>query len=249
MKTTQLIDLFQKARASKDLALIEGVQALKHTIRFEADVVHVVTCDISQLENLIASLAPDISSVISKQIIEVDNETFSILSPKNHRTKVASLAYRKNYNLSDIDPEKPIVFLENPKDLENIGAVIRVAAAANAAAVATDADVDVWHPAVIRGGAGLHYALPVINSTLSKLQSSQQDRQLISLDPTGDEISIANIPKKSIFIFGTERGGITKETLHKSDRVVRLKMRSGVSSLNLATSVAATLYQIQPVIT
>ncbi|HMS31271.1 MAG TPA: TrmH family RNA methyltransferase, partial [Candidatus Saccharibacteria bacterium] len=43
----------------------------------------------------------------------------------------------------------------------------------------------------------------------------------------------------------TERHGISPKLLQASDKVVRLPMKAGVSSLNLATSVAATLYSIR----
>src|ERR671916_75279 len=51
--------------------------------------------------------------------------------------------------------------LEAPRHLGNLGAAIRVAAAADAAAVLTTGHNDPWHPDAIRGAAGLHFALPV----------------------------------------------------------------------------------------
>lgn len=244
MKTSQLIALFQHATNNSTLALIEGAQALKHAVRFEAEIEHIVTCDMSELQVLMDKLAPDISSVISPKITEVDTEAFAKISPKNHRTKVVTLAKRKLYSVANIDNEKPIVFLEDPKDLENIGAVIRVTAAADAGAVITDAKVSVWHPAVIRGAAGLHYAVPVFNLTLSSLMNQFPDRTVVSLHPEGGDFHVNKVPRNAILIFGTERHGIKAKTLEGSDEILRLKMKEGVSSLNLATSVAATLYQM-----
>lgn len=244
MNAGHLTHIFQTARGSNTTATIEGVQALKHAVRFGAEIEYIVTCDISELKNLLDELAPDISSVVSPKVTEVDAGTFAKISPKNHRTKVVTLAKSKVYNAADIDPKKPIVFLENPKDLENIGAVIRVAAAADAGAVITDAEVSIWHPGVIRGAAGLQYALPVLNHSLYDLRTAFPGRALISLDPEGLDIANQKPLPTSILIFGTERHGITQETLDISDEILRLPMRDGVSSLNLATSVAATLYQI-----
>lgn len=241
---SSLVSQFQSVKQSSDLAIIEGVQALKHAVRFEAEIQQIVTCDIKALQELLGELAPDISQMVLDSLVEVDMDTFAKISPKNHRTKVVSLAKRPAYKLSSIDPDKPIIFLENPKDLENIGAVIRVAAAADSGAVVTDAEVSIWHPGVIRGAAGLHFALPVLNCSLSELQAAFPARKLISLDPEGEDITQKSIPQNSILIFGTERHGISKETLAHSNAVLRLPMKLGVSSLNLATSVAATLYQI-----
>lgn len=241
MQINEFVQMFQKAKNSVDFVVIEGVQALKHAVRFGAEIEHVVTCDITVLRTLLDELAPDISSVILPKVEQVSDEVFQKISPKNHRTKVATLAKRRAYSVEDIAPDKPVVFLEDPKDLENIGAVIRVAAAAGVGAVVSSGQADIWHPAIIRGGAGLQYAVPVLNASLKAITG---DRQLVALDPQGDIISGVTIEKNAVLIFGTERHGIAKETLESADCVVRLPMQEGVSSLNLATSVAATVYGV-----
>lgn len=244
MKDTQLIDLFQKARGDDSLAVIEGVQALKHAQRFNADIQLYITCDIELLKTLLTELANDVKDSILENTTEVSEKTFNKLSPRPHRTKFIALAKRRAYDISKIDDKKPIILLEEPRDLENIGAVIRVSAAADAGAVIITGPLDIWHPAIIRGAAGLHWALPVLNCKNPSSLQGQESRLIISLDPTGEIITKAKIPNNSILIFGTERHGISQKFLAKSDKIVRLPMKSGVSSLNLATSVAATLYQL-----
>lgn len=244
MSDTQLINQFQRARSDRSLAVIEGVQALKHAQRFKADIQLYITCDIELLKSLLAELANDVKESILTKITVVSESTFDKLSPRPHRTKVIALARRKGYYMPDINPSKPIVFLEEPRDLENIGAVIRVAAAADAGAVIISGPLDIWHPAIIRGAAGLHWALPVMNTPNPSFLRRQESRPIISLDPTGENITETTIPKNSILIFGTERQGISDQLLKKSHKIIRLPMKPGVSSLNLATSVAATLYQL-----
>lgn len=239
MIPTKLVDVFHRARGGGELAVIEGVQALKHALRFQAQILHIVTADKRQLTLLLEELAPDTASHIDNFITEVSEQIFQQISPKNHRTKVVTLAKQQEYRIEDIDPHKPIVFLENPKDLENVGAVIRVAAAAGIGAVVSSGEADIWHPAVIRGGAGLQYAVPVFNGNIEVLASK---RPLIALDPTGEDIRKVGVTGNAVLVFGTERYGISKEMLARADKIVRLPMQEGVSSLNLATSVAATLY-------
>jgi len=241
MKDTQLVDLFQKARKDNSLAVIEGVQAIKHAVRFKAAIKEVLTCDIKFLENLLDELAPDVKTEILSQAKEVSEETFQKLSPQPPRTKAIALADRRIYKLTELEDAKPIVFLEDPRDLENIGAVIRVAAAADAAAVCVSGPADIWHPAIIRGGAGLHYALPVLNITTEEVLALPRPK--LALDPTGSEYFATSSASNTIYIFGTERHGISPTLLKKTDGILRLTMKQGVSSLNLATSVAATLYR------
>lgn len=242
MKDTQLIDLFQRARRDESLAVIEGVQALKHAVRFGAEIQHYITCDISSLQNLLAELAEDVKDIISQRAIEVPEETFGKLSPQPHRTKVIALAKRRQWSFDDIEPDKPIIFLEDPRDLENIGAVIRVSAAADVGAVIISGPVDIWQPAVIRGAAGLQWAIPVLNSSFENIEKLRP--RVTAFDPTGTDVKNCKIDPNSTLVFGTERHGISKKLLDLSDEIIRLPMKEGVSSLNLATSVAATLYQL-----
>lgn len=240
MKQTKLTSLFQKAKNDSSLAVIEGVQALKHAVRFEAEIEKVITCDINMLQGLLHELAPDISHKVLEVVEEVSEEVFERLSPRPIRTKTIALAKRRTYSLNDLPCDRPIVLLENPKDLDNVGAVVRVASAANAAAVITVGDIDIWHPLAIRGGAGLQYATAVFSLTDLDLQTLK--RPLIAMDPTGETIQTQTLPKNAVFIFGTERHGITQKTLNQAEHVISLPMKPGVSSMNLATSVSATLY-------
>ena len=64
MKSSQLVDLFQRARNDRSLAVVEGVQALKHAVRFKADIQLYITCDIAMLNNLLDELAEDVKDAV-----------------------------------------------------------------------------------------------------------------------------------------------------------------------------------------
>ena len=120
----------------------------------------------------------------------------------------------------------------------NMGACVRVAAAASAAALLTTGENDPWHPDALRGAAGLHFALPVAG--VPRLPAT--DRPLVAIDPEGDDLRPADLPDGAILAFGTERHGLTEELLGRADARLGIPMRAGVSSLNLATAVAAVLF-------
>jgi TrmH family RNA methyltransferase len=126
-----------------------------------------------------------------------------------------------------------------------MGACVRVAAAADAAGVLTTGGHDPWHPDALRGSAGLHFALPVIRlDGLKQLDSGAPGagRPLIALDPSGEPLDPARLPARAILAFGTERHGLSDGLLERADERIAIPMREGVSSLNLATSVAAVLF-------
>ena len=120
----------------------------------------------------------------------------------------------------------------------NMGACVRVAAAADAAAVLTTGGNDPWHPEALRGAAGLHFALPV--AAVEDLPGA--DRPLVAIDPDGKDADPGELSPRSILAFGTERYGLSEELLERADSRLAIPMREGVSSLNLATAVAAVLF-------
>ncbi|HWD11641.1 MAG TPA: TrmH family RNA methyltransferase [Solirubrobacteraceae bacterium] len=241
MQQGSLIPRFGRARRDPALAVLEGFHPLKHALRFDAETVAVVTDDAAALERLAARLAPDVGERMLALAQPVDGAVFAQLAPLAPTTGVMAIAVRPA-----LDPaamlaaprSAPIVLLEDPRDLGNIGACVRVAAAADAAGVLTTGSHDPWHPDALRGSAGLHFALPV-----ARMQSlAALDAPLLAVDPDGEPLDPATLDPHALLAFGTERHGLSSALLARADARVSIPMRPGVSSLNLATSVAAVLF-------
>lgn len=235
---------FRTARRDPRLTVVEGFHALKHALRFGAEVVEAVAVDPEQLEALAGELAPDLAGDLAGRVERIDAEDLAGLAPLTPRTGVMAIARRPAVDLPAVlaDPrEAPVVLLEQPKNMGNIGACIRVAAAADAAAVLTTGENDPWFPDAVRGAAGLHFALPV--TAIGSLPAS--DRPLLAIDPEGDDLHPDRLPPRAVLAFGTERHGISGELLERADARISIPMRAGVSSLNLATSVAVTLFAMR----
>lgn len=222
--------------------MLEGFHALKHALRFGADILEVATTDVDQITFLSDELSADLSEQFRAIATVVSLAVFEKLSPVSPRTGIIAIAKRPQLDIEKVlsNPNNaPIVLLEEPRDLGNIGAVIRVAAAAGAAAVFITGTVDIWHPNVVRGAAGLHFALPV--GQIDDLPET--DRPLVAIHPEGgSELTVETLPRRAILAFGTERHGLSSSLLTRSTKRLRIPMREGVSSLNLATSVAIVLY-------
>src|ERR1700691_5090661 len=88
----------------------------------------------AELERLTTELAPDLSARILALVREVDPEVFGQLAPLAPATGVMALAARPAVDaravLADAR-DTPVVMLEDPRDLGNMGACVRVAAAAD----------------------------------------------------------------------------------------------------------------------
>jgi RNA methyltransferase, TrmH family len=239
-----LIPRFRRARRDPSLAVLEGFHALKHALRFDATLLEVVVSDEASLEQLADTLAPDLSARLLALARPVEPAVFAQLAPLPPPTGVIAMAERRPGDPTAIlaDPrEAPVVLLEDPRDLGNMGACVRVAAAADAAGVLTTGGHDPWHPDALRGAAGLHYAVPVARLEGPAVLGAR-DRPLLAVDPEGEQLDPAALPPRAVLAFGTERYGLSDELTARADAQISIPMAPGVSSLNLATSVAAVLF-------
>jgi TrmH family RNA methyltransferase len=244
--------IFREARRDPELAVLEGLHALKHALRFGAEIVCVAVTEPERLSALAQALAPDVLGRLPAGAQMLSPEAFRTLAPQPPPTGVIALARRPPQTvdaLLDDARSAPIVLLEDPRDLGNLGACVRVAAAADITGVLSSGGHDPWDPAALRGSAGLHFALPVAHlspEALEQLSGAQaqrsHDRLLVAVDPDGEQLHPSQLPARSILAFGGERRGLSDELLARADARISLPMREGVSSLNLATSVAALLY-------
>ena len=241
MSRQPLMDRFRSARTDPSLAVLEGFHPLKHALRFGAKITDVVAVDAAKLDRLAIEYAPDVAPWIRANHSVIPEDEFSRLSPVTPSTGVISIAERPLVSLADMltsPGPAPVVRLENPRNLFNIGAAIRVAAAAGAAGVVTTGRQDPWHPAAIVTATGLQYALPVTRTT----GIPRCDRPLVAVDPSGQPLSHCRVPSRALLAFGSERNGLSQELVALADYQVSIPMADGVSSLNLATAVAVMLY-------
>ncbi|MEU0859098.1 TrmH family RNA methyltransferase [Streptomyces griseofuscus] len=223
--------------------LLDGFHALKHALRFGAEVPVAVTTDRRAALALAEELAGDVRETLDGLLIEVPERTYAALVARPHPTGVAALAVRPARAthleaLARMPRTAPVVVLDNPRNLGNAGAVIRLAAGFGATGVVTTGTLDPWHPTVVRGGAGLHFATAVERLGVDELPPGP----LFALDPEGEDIRGTELPDDAVLAFGSERTGLSAEVRARADHLLRLPMRPQVSSYNLATSVAMTLY-------
>jgi TrmH family RNA methyltransferase len=207
---------------------LEGFHAVKHALRFAPSLVRRVTVtSVPAARDLCATLAPDVRELLVALAVE---------GPVDHPTGVCGEAVRPAQDRSVLRTRtSPLVLLDDPRHPGNAGAAIRVAAAAGASGVALLGRLDPWHPAVVRGSAGLHYALPVLSCSLEDLTGP-----VWALDADGEPLG--RVPDQVVLAVGSERAGLSPAVRAATDRVVSLPMRPGVSSLNLATALSAALY-------
>jgi RNA methyltransferase, TrmH family len=240
--------LLRRAQRDPGLVILEGMHALKHAIRFGADIQVIASPEPAELARLLARLAPDIRLTPTPGAL--DAGTWQALTGgRVLPSPCLAVATRPAVSLSAMlaRPGR-ILLLEQPRHLGNVGAVIRVAAAATLAGVIVLGELDPWHPTVVRAAAGLQFAVAVARLTdlaeLEALRAHASDRRpLIALDPDGVDIEHEDLALDAIVAIGTERDGLSDALRRHCEHAVAIPMRDGVSSLNLATAAAVVAYR------
>lgn len=226
------------ARGDPARVVLEGAHALKHAVRFGAVIELVASPDPRSLERLLAELAPDVSVPVPVEALTPS--AWRRLVPRELPSPAIAVARRPPSHADRVlAADGRVVALEQPRHLGNLGAVVRVAAAAGAGGVLVLGGADPWHPTAVRAAAGLQFALPVARThTLPPVP-----RPLVALDAGGRELVPGGLATDAVVLVGSERHGLTRELRDRADERLAIPMRAGVSSLNVATAVAAALYR------
>lgn len=222
---------------------LEGFHALKHALRFGAQLHSVHCSDLSELEELASRLAPDVREQLMAMGQSMSQQQLEAIAGRRVHTSVIAVADAPRWTLGDLTPSPahPLVVLDDPRDAGNVGACVRVAAAVGACGVLVLSGRSPFEVGALRGAAGLQYALPCVHLgdavDLPPLGFSWR-----GLDAAGSVFEPFEHLAAPAFVFGSERSGLRPAVRASCHGFSSLPMATGVSSLNLATSVAATTY-------
>lgn len=189
---------------------MEGFHAVKHALRFGATLDVLVGTNGAKLDELAEILAPELHAHLAAELEIVPPKVFSALAPQAPQTGVIGIAQRPEIDVAEVlfnPTPRPIVLLEDPRNLQNMGACVRVAAAGDAAGVLTTGMHDPWHPDAIRAAAGLHFALPIGRVD----QMCFGDRPVIAVDPNGERFRPGNMPPRAVLTL--EPNGTESQTI------------------------------------
>ncbi len=220
------------------VVVLDGLHCVKHAVRFGAVLELLVTTNRERVVRLAAELAPDVADTVAAAV-PVEAGALAAVRGLRPGTELVGFARRP----AATNPTGPTVLLDDPRNPGNVGAVVRVAAGFGAA-VRTTGTIDPWHPAVVRAAAGLHFATDVarLPTGTGAGPGDEMVGPVIGFDPAGEDLRGVVLPDRALLAFGAERHGLSAAVRARADRLVAIPMRDGVSSYNLATSVAIGLY-------
>lgn len=168
-------------------------------------------------------------------------ELFDALTETSTPQGVLGLFERPHASLESILARRDTiaVALDRVQDPGNVGTIIRLAAAFDAAGVILlPGCADPYGPKAIRSSAGAILNMPVATSTVESLLAA--GRPLVAADMDGDPAALP--ARDAVLVLGSEGSGVSSEIARASKKVA-IRMSGRVESLNVATAAAILLSQ------
>lgn len=171
--------------------------------------------------------------------VDVTEDVFDFVSDARHPQGVLGLFERPRSSPAEILARRDTVAvaLDGVQDPGNVGTIVRLAAAFDAAGVLLlPGCADPFGPKAIRSSAGAILNVPVATTTAAELIGSEIPLVATAMD--GDAVDPP--VRDAILIFGNEGAGVSDELLRASMHLA-IPMSARVESLNVASSAAILL--------
>jgi len=188
-------------------------------------------CEVTDLARLVPHDAPHQGLVV--EVVPLDDVAL-----------VDVLEYEVN-----ADSRRPFVILDQVTDPHNIGAVLRSAAAFNAAALITqDRHSPPESGTIAKAASGALEVVPwvrVVNLARAMDEIGEAGWWRIGLDGDSDtELATTLDSSRVALVLGAEGDGMRQNTRDHCDQIARLPISSRMESLNISNAAAIALYAV-----
>ena len=237
-----------KRSGSAKAVAIEGSWAMRHALRADLDVEKVLVCPALFRGEESARLVAQ-ARARGAWVYEFGERVFRTLVDRDGPDGIAALVRLPQWRLADVrvEPTTRVVVLDRMELAGNLGAVIRCADGAGAAAVVlTDRRVRVSHPLVLKASMGTVFTMPVIDTSVvdAVWWMRHHGVRIVAADPAGSvSYRDANYGGPSALVLGSERYGLSDEWRSEADVLVAIPMLGVADSLNVGHAAALLLYE------
>lgn len=181
------------------------------------------------------------------ELIEVAEHVMKKLSETETPQGIAAIASLRPAGLDEVDMKGLAVVSDGIQEPGNLGTVIRTADAAGAGAVVLlSGTCDPFMPKALRASAGSVFNVPLVYGERESIGELLHARGLRIVAATLEaRLSLfeADLRPPVAFVFGNETSGVSPEMKGASDLEVKIPLRGGAESLNVAASAAVCLYE------
>jgi RNA methyltransferase, TrmH family len=186
---------------------------------------------------------------VGAEVVELSRPVFEKVSYREGPDGWLAVVPAVPADLGRLQPgPRPLVLvcagLEKPG---NLGAILRTADAAGAAAViAADPVTDWGNPNVVRASKGTVFSVPVASGTSAEVLAwlTARGLRIVAATPAARQlVTDADLTGPVAIAVGAEQTGLPEEWLARADVQVRIPMFGQADSLNVSTSAAIVTYE------
>ena len=244
--------LLRQVRAVRDgkvdeLIYVEGLRLCEEALRSRLTIEAVVVSEELLRKERVAGVVQELSQA-TKRYASVSEKLLESVSYTKTPQGIIVLAQRPQSSEIQLDTNPLLVVLHQINNPVNVGAILRTAEAAGAAAViATKNTSDPYSPKSLRGAMGSAFRLPIW-SGLSYMEMIEWCRErgiatiCADVDATTAYTEI-DWTGPSALILGPESTGLTPEELELADQRVSIPMKGMAESLNVAVATGILIFE------
>ena len=236
-------------RAQTKLFFVEGVQNIKEALANKWEVE-------SFIYSSGASLSGWAKSVLNKANFNyvLSQELMNRLSDKQDVSELLAIMKIKQQKVVNLSQNPLIVLVDKPSKKGNFGTIIRSCDAMNVEQIYFSGhSVDVYDHTVITASMGSFFKMPItfISSNnefieiVKKLKNSYPNLKVVATSlQTKNRVQDFDFNVPTLLLIGNETDGLNKFYNEQADEFVKIEMKPGIDSLNIACATTVCLYEI-----
>lgn len=236
-------------RAQTKLFFVEGVKNIKEAIKNNWE----IEAFIYSVETNLSSWAKSIL-LKAKFNYVLNPELMQKLSDKDNISEILALIKMKQINNVQYSNNPIMVLLDRPSKKGNLGTIIRSCDALNVEQIYYSGhSVDIYDHNVISATMGSFFKMPItfihsnneFLSLIKELKNNFKGLQVVATSlQANNNVQNFDFEKPTLLLIGNEADGLCKFYNDNADDFVKISMKEGVDSLNIACATTVCLYEI-----
>jgi RNA methyltransferase, TrmH family len=237
----------KKARAESGLFVAEGARHVTEGLDRGWRLAAVMAADS-------ASERPQVTALLHRALaagaeaVALPDALIASLTHRDNAQSVIGLFHQQTSSIADLDPSRPVIALEGPRDPGNLGTIIRTADSTGCAGVVMlGVSCDLFSMESVRASMGSVFAMPVVKTDTTAFfdWADAQDVRVFGTSLVGSQRHTdTDLTGRVALVMGTEQSGLTQEAAARCAGLIRLPMAGGADSLNLGIATAVTIYEV-----
>ncbi len=147
-------------------------------------------------------------------------------------------------SFSTFDEYQLLLGVDGVQDPGNIGAILRICAAFDVDLVVLSKECgEIWSPKSLRAGMGAQFHQKCINTDINLVLRNFKGRKLGLSSKRGESITQFRLEAPLMLVVGSEGRGLSNLVESNIESFLNIPLSSCVESLNVASSVAISLYE------